>query len=116
MVAPLKVALDGVRNSLQAEHIAAETMRMPPKSPTSDQAGRPHQDRGPADGDPNDNETLRRFAQAVARVERRKRRADLDPGDRPHRHPRLPREAGGYALISIAICCGSCCAASAMCC
>jgi hopanoid biosynthesis associated RND transporter like protein HpnN len=66
--APLKIALDGLRASLQAQPIT--DMTLPPE--LADQWIKPD---GPArveiypKGDPNDNEVLRQFARAVLAVE-----------------------------------------------
>ena len=60
-------------------------------------------------GDPNDNETLRKFARAVLAVEpRRDRRADLDPGIRPHHRARLLRGRRLGADRRSRSCSGSC--------
>jgi hopanoid biosynthesis associated RND transporter like protein HpnN len=102
MVAPLKVALDGVRNSLQAEHIATETMAPEIADSWIKPDGLTKIEVRPA-GDPNDNETLRQFAQAVLAVEPTASGGPISILETGRTVIRAFLEAGGYALISIAI-------------
>jgi hopanoid biosynthesis associated RND transporter like protein HpnN len=102
MISPLKVALDSVRSSLQAEHIAAETL---PPDITSDwikSDGLTKLEVRPK-GDSNDNETLRQFARAVLAVEPSASGGPIAILETGHTVIKAFIEAGIYALISIAI-------------
>ena len=85
MIVPLHTALDELRNYLQAQPVTLETL--PPEIAREwvTQDGRFKVEILPK-GDPNDNETLRRFASAVQAVgAERHRRSDLDSRIGPHR-------------------------------
>ena len=102
MISPLKVALDSVRSSLQAEHIAAATL---PPDITSDwikSDGLTKLEVRPK-GDSNDNETLRQFARAVLAVEPSASGGPIAILETGHTVIKAFIEAGIYALISIAI-------------
>jgi hopanoid biosynthesis associated RND transporter like protein HpnN len=67
-VQPLKIALDGLRSTLQAQEITPETLPADLASDWVAADGRARVEVHPR-GDPNDNETLRTFARAVLAVE-----------------------------------------------
>src|SRR5262249_17753524 len=64
MMPPLKTALDGMRNWMMAEQISAETLPPEIASDWIKPDGRSKVEVHPR-GDPNDNDTLRKFAEAV---------------------------------------------------
>ena len=68
LVSPLNTSLDGVRDFLQAQEITEETL---PPDVTGEWIKTDGQTRVEAfpTGDPNDNETLRRFARSILSVE-----------------------------------------------
>ncbi len=102
VVLPLKIALDGLRNSLKARMITLETL--PPdlvidwKTPD----GRARVSATPK-GDPADNETLRRFAIAVLAVEPTATGAPVTILEAGRTIVRAFIEAGAWALISITV-------------
>jgi hopanoid biosynthesis associated RND transporter like protein HpnN len=100
-VAPLKVALDGLASSLQAQPIA--DMTLPPD--LSDQwlkpDGRARVEVYPK-GDPNDNEVLRQFARAVLVAEPDATGGPISILESGNTVIRAFIEAGGWALASIA--------------
>jgi len=59
--------LDQLKNSLQAQAVSLKTL--PPIWSRAGRPGRPDARRGAARGDPNDNDTLRKFANAVLAAE-----------------------------------------------
>src|SRR5262249_11537196 len=68
LISPLNTALDGVRDSLQAQEITLETLPTDITDEWIRSDGRTRVQAFP-NGDPNDNETLRTFARSVLAVE-----------------------------------------------
>jgi predicted RND superfamily exporter protein len=66
-VQPLKIALDGLRSSLQAQEITPETLPATVASDWVAADGRARVEVHPR-GDPNDNEVLRQFARTVLAI------------------------------------------------
>jgi hopanoid biosynthesis associated RND transporter like protein HpnN len=101
-VMPLRVALDGLRDSLQAEPIT--DMTLPPD--LTDQwlkpDGRARVEIYPQ-GDPNDNEVLRQFARAVEDVEPTATGGPISILESGRTVIRAFIEAGAWALASIAV-------------
>ncbi|HEY6257751.1 MAG TPA: MMPL family transporter [Xanthobacteraceae bacterium] len=100
-IAPLKVALEGLRSSLQAEPITDMTL---PKDLTDQWLkadGRARIEVYPK-GDPNDNEVLRQFARAVETVEPNATGGPISILESGRTVIRAFVEAGGWALASIA--------------
>ena len=102
MTSPLKTALDTVRNSLQAEHITAETLPPDIAGDWIKSDGLTKIEVRPK-GDPNDNETLRQFARAVLAVETTASGGPIAILETGRTVIKAFIEAGIYALISIAI-------------
>jgi uncharacterized protein len=100
-IAPLAVALDGLRAALQAQPITDTTL--PPE--LSDQwlkpDGRARVEVYPK-GDPNDNEVLRQFARSVLAVEPGASGGPIAILESGRTVIRAFIEAGGWALLSIA--------------
>jgi uncharacterized protein len=102
MASPLKTALDGVRNSMMAEHITAETLPPEIADDWIKPDGLSKIEIHPR-GDPNDNDTLRRFAEAVLAAEPSASGGPIAIVETGHTIIKSFIEAGAYALISIAI-------------
>jgi uncharacterized protein len=102
MIAPLDTALDELRNYLQAQPVTLETL--PPEITREwvTQDGRFRVEILPK-GDPNDNETLRRFARAVQDVEPNAIGGPVSILESGRTVIRAFFEAGFWALASIAI-------------
>jgi hopanoid biosynthesis associated RND transporter like protein HpnN len=101
LIAPLKIALDGLRGSLQAEPITDMTL-------PADLTAQWLKPDGPArvevypKGDPNDNEVLRQFARAVLAVEASATGGPISILESGRTVIRAFIQAGGWALASIA--------------
>ena len=102
MIPPLVTALDGLRGYLQAQPVTLETL--PPEIARQwvTQDGRFKVEILPK-GDPNDNETLRRFARAVQSVEPSAIGGPISILESGRTVIRAFFEAGFWALTSIAI-------------
>src|SRR6516162_1145355 len=102
MIPPLVTALDGLRGYLQAQPVTLETL--PPEIARQwvTQDGRFKVEILPK-GDPNDNETLRRFARAVQSVEPSAIGGPISILESGRTVIRAFFEAGFWALASIAI-------------
>ncbi len=101
-IAPLKIALDGLRSSLEAQPIT--DMTLPPE--LADRwlkpDGRARVEVYPK-GDPNDNEVLRQFARAVLVVEPGATGGPISILESGNTVIRAFIVAGGWALASIAL-------------
>jgi hopanoid biosynthesis associated RND transporter like protein HpnN len=102
LIAPLKVALDGLRKSLEAEPIT--DTNLPPELAAQwiKPDGRARVEIYPK-GDPNDNEVVRQFARAVEAVEPNASGGPISILESGRTVIRAFIEAGGWALASIAI-------------
>jgi hypothetical protein len=102
LVAPLRIALDGLRTSLKAEQVTRKNL--PPELAeswiTSDDRLRVEVH---PKGDPNDNEVLRQFARAVLAVEPTASGGPISILESGHAVVRAFIEAGFWALVSIAV-------------
>jgi hopanoid biosynthesis associated RND transporter like protein HpnN len=101
-VQPLKIALDGLRISLQAQEITPETLPAPLASDWVAADGRARIEVHPR-GDPNDNETLRRFARAVLAVEPAASGGPISILKSGEAVVRAFIEAGLWAFLTIAV-------------
>jgi uncharacterized protein len=101
-VVPLKTALDGVRAMLKAQTVTLENLPADLVSDWSTKDGRARVEVAPK-GDPADNETLRRFAEAVLAVEPNATGAPVSILEAGRTIVHAFIEAGAWALISIAI-------------
>src|SRR5204862_3675630 len=101
-VAPLSVALGQITNSLRAQPVTLETLphNLLDAWETSD--GHFRIQAAPK-GDPNDNETLRKFAAAVLAAEPSAINGPISILEAGHTISFAFIEAGGWALLSIAI-------------
>ena len=100
---PLKTALDGLRQSLQAAADHRLTIcRRDLKRDWLSRDGRARVEAHPK-GDPNDNETLRQFARAVLAVEPTATGGPISILESGNTVIRAFIEAGAWALLSIAI-------------
>ena len=102
MVPPLHVALDELRNYLDAQPVTLETLPSKIASAWVTQDGRFKVEILPK-GDPNDNETLRRFARAVQEVEPNAIGGPISILESGRTVIRAFFEAGFWALASITI-------------
>ncbi len=102
LVPPLKIALDGLRNSLKAQAVTLETLPSDLVSDWKAKDGRARVDIAPQ-GDPADNETLRRFATAALAVEPTATGAPVTILEAGHTIVRAFIEAGAWALLSITV-------------
>jgi hopanoid biosynthesis associated RND transporter like protein HpnN len=100
-IAPLKVALDGLRSSLQAEPITDTTLPGDLTAQWLKPDGRARVEVYPK-GDPNDNEVLRQFARAVLAVVPDATGGPISILESGNTVIRAFIEAGGWALASIA--------------
>jgi hopanoid biosynthesis associated RND transporter like protein HpnN len=100
-IAPLKVALDGLRSSLQAEPITDMTLPGDLTAQWLKTDGRARVEVYPK-GDPNDNEVLRQFARSVLAVEPSATGGPISILESGRTVIRAFIEAGGWALASIA--------------
>ncbi len=100
-VAPLKVALDGLRTALQAEPITDMTLPADLTAQWLKPDGRARVEVYPK-GDPNDNEVLRQFARGVLAVEPDATGGPISILESGNTVIRAFIQAGGWALISIA--------------
>lgn len=99
---PLKTALDGLRESLQAANITADNLPPQVKRDWLAEDGRARAEAHPK-GDSNDNDTLRDFAQAVLAVAPTASGGPISIVESGSTVIRAFFEAGAYALLSIAI-------------
>ena len=102
MVPPLDVALDELRNYLEAQPVTLETLPAKIASGWVTQDGRFKVEILPK-GDPNDNETLRKFARAVQQVEPNAIGGPISILESGRTVIRAFFEAGFWALASITI-------------
>jgi hopanoid biosynthesis associated RND transporter like protein HpnN len=102
LVPPLNTAMQGLRLSLQAEKVTAESV--PPEIRENWVAadGRARVEAHPK-GDPNDNEVLREFARAVLAVEPRASGGPISILESGDTVVRAFIEAGFWAFVSIAL-------------
>ena len=103
MIPPLEVALDELRNYLQAQPVTLETL--PPEIArewVTEKEGRFKVEILPK-GDPNDNETLRKFARAVQEVEPNAIGGPISILESGRTVIRAFFEAGFWALASITV-------------
>jgi hopanoid biosynthesis associated RND transporter like protein HpnN len=100
-IAPLKVALDGLRSSLQAEPITDMTLPGDLTAQWLKPDGRARVEVYPKE-DPNDNEVLRQFARSVLAVEPSATGGPISILESGRTVIRAFVEAGGWALASIA--------------
>jgi uncharacterized protein len=100
-ISPLKIALDGLRSSLQAEPITDMTLPPDLTGQWLKPDGRARVEIYPK-GDPNDNEVLRQFARAVLAVEASATGGPISILESGRTVIRAFIEAGGWALTSIA--------------
>jgi hypothetical protein len=100
-IAPLKVALDGLQTSLQAEPITDMTLPPDLTQQWLKPDGRARVEVYPK-GDPNDNEVLRQFARAVLAVVPDATGGPISILESGNTVIRAFIEAGGWALASIA--------------
>ena len=102
LVPTLKIALDGLRDSLKAQPVTLETLPAELVSDWRTKDGRARVDVAPK-GDPADNEVLRNFAIAVLAVEPDATGAPISVYEAGHTIVRAFIEAGFWALLSITI-------------
>jgi hypothetical protein len=100
-VAPLEVALDGLRTALQAEPITDMTLPADLSAQWLKPDGRARVEVYPK-GDPNDNEVLRQFARGVLTVEPQATGGPISILESGNTVIRAFIQAGGWALASIA--------------
>jgi uncharacterized protein len=99
---PLNVALDQVRSMLKAQPVSAKTLPQDITSEWIAEDGRVRVEVQPK-GDPNDNDTLRRFAAAVLKVEPTAIGGPISILKSGDTIVAAFIQAGGWALLSIAI-------------
>jgi uncharacterized protein len=100
-IAPFRVALDGLRNALQAEPITDMTLPADLTAQWLKPDGRARVEVYPK-GDPNDNEVLRQFARAVLAVQPDATGGPISILESGNTVIRAFIQAGGWALASIA--------------
>jgi hopanoid biosynthesis associated RND transporter like protein HpnN len=100
-IAPFKVALNGLRNALQAEPITDMTLPADLTAQWLKPDGRARVEVYPK-GDPNDNEVLRQFARAVLAVQGDATGGPISILESGNTVIRAFIQAGGWALASIA--------------
>jgi hopanoid biosynthesis associated RND transporter like protein HpnN len=101
-IAPLNVALDQVREMLKAQPVSAKTLPPDLLSDWTTSDGRIRVEAQPK-GDPNDNETLRKFADAVLKVQPDAIGGPISILKSGDTIVWAFIQAGGWALLSIAI-------------
>ena len=101
-VAPLKIALDGLHDSLQAKPITVMTLPPDLTAQWLKPDGRARVEIHPK-GDPNDNEVLRHFASAVEDVEPSAAGGPISILESGRTVIRAFIQAGGWALLSIGL-------------
>ena len=101
-IAPLNVALDQVRSLLKAQTISAKTLPPDILGDWTLSDGRTRVEALPK-GDPNDNETLRKFAAAVLKVEPNAIGGPISILKSGDTIVSAFIQAGGWALLSISI-------------
>ncbi len=101
-ISPLATMLDQVRNLLKAQPISVKTLPQDIVSEWSTPDGRVHVQAQP-NGDPNDNDTLRKFAGAVLKVEPTAIGGPISILESGDTIVAAFIQAGGWALLSIAI-------------
>lgn len=101
-IAPLNVALDQVREMLKAQPVSAKTLPPDLLSDWTTSDGRVRVEAQPK-GDPNDNETLRKFADAVLKVQPDAIGGPISILKSGDTIVWAFIQAGGWALLSIAI-------------
>jgi uncharacterized protein len=102
LVTPLEIALQGLRDSLQAEPITLQNLPADLARQWRTPDGRARVQVFPK-GDPNDNEVLRQFARAVLAVEPDATGGPISILESGRTVVKAFIEAGGWALASIAI-------------
>jgi hypothetical protein len=102
LISPLKVALDGLRQSLHAHEITEQNIPPDVASDWITADGRARVEAHPK-GDPNDNEVLRQFARAVLAVEPTASGGPISILETGDTVVRAFIEAGICALISISL-------------
>ena len=102
VIPPLKTALDELRNGLKAEPVKLETLPADLKRDWVTPDGRALIDVSPT-GDPNDNEVLRKFADAVLAVEPMATGSPVSLQESGRTVVRAFIEAGAWALVSITL-------------
>jgi hopanoid biosynthesis associated RND transporter like protein HpnN len=100
-ISPFKIALDGLRNALQAEPITDMTLPADLTAQWIKPDGRARVEVYPK-GDPNDNEVLRQFARAVLAVQGDATGGPISILESGNTVIRAFIQAGGWALASIA--------------
>jgi uncharacterized protein len=100
-IAPFRIALDGLRNALQAEPITDMTLPADLTAQWLKPDGRARVEVYPK-GDPNDNEVLRQFARAVLAVQADATGGPISILESGNTVIRAFIQAGGWALASIA--------------
>jgi hopanoid biosynthesis associated RND transporter like protein HpnN len=101
-IAPLNVALDQVREMLKAQPVSAKTLPPDLLSDWATSDGRVRVEAQPK-GDPNDNETLRKFADAVLKVQPDAIGGPISILKSGDTIVWAFIQAGGWALLSISI-------------
>jgi len=101
-IAPLNVALDQVRDMLKAQPVSVKTLPADLLSDWTTTDGRVRVEAQPK-GDPNDNETLRKFADAVLKVQPDAIGGPISILKSGDTIVAAFIQAGGWALLSIAI-------------
>jgi hopanoid biosynthesis associated RND transporter like protein HpnN len=101
-IAPLNVALDQVREMLKAQPVSAKTLPPDLLSDWTTSDGRVRVEAQPK-GDPNDNETLRKFADAVLKVQPDAIGGPISILKSGDTIVWAFIQAGGWALLSISI-------------
>lgn len=102
LIPPLKISLDGLRNSLQAQPITLETLPPDLISDWKTEDGRVRLQVTPK-GDPTNTEALRQFANAVLAVEPTATGAPVSIFEAGHTIVQAFIEAGAWALLSITV-------------
>jgi hopanoid biosynthesis associated RND transporter like protein HpnN len=102
LIPSLKTALDELRNGLRAEKVTLQSLPEDLRHDWVTPDGRARVEVSPK-GDPNDNETLRKFATAVLAVEPTATGAPVSLQESGHTVVRAFIEAGCWALASISI-------------
>ncbi len=101
-ISPLSAMLDQIRNSLKAQPIAARSLPSDLVNDWISSDGRARVEVQPK-GDPNDNETLRKFAAAVQKVEPTATGGPVSILESGHTIVMAFIQAGCWALLSISI-------------